>query len=122
MNHMRLPVILLAATLLAGCVQVRIGTDAEPPKFEMKGWGNVFATVGDLPEYDGAVLTANLFRGGPRTGEIAALDIWPVFGINFGVLGLRARVFNLEAGAGTLFYQPRPATEWDADAEAEVPE
>ena len=94
--------------------------DAEPLEFEMEGWGNAFATMGDLPEYDGAILQAHLFRGGKRTGEIAAIDIWPILGLDLGVLGLRGRLFNLEAGAGTLFYRPLPHTELIADADADV--
>lgn len=112
--------VLCAALLCSGCIALQIGTDAEPPEFEMKSWGNAFGTIGDLPEYDGAILSAHLFRGGKRTGEIAAIDIWPVIGVDVGVLGLKARLFNLEAGAGTLFYQPRPETEWDADADADI--
>lgn len=111
---------LFAFALSTGCVSFRIGSDAEPPEFEMKGWGNAFATIGELPDYDGAVVSAHLFRGGKHTGEIAAIDIWPVLGIDVGVLGLRGRLFNLEAGVGTLFYQPGPRTEWIADAEADV--
>jgi hypothetical protein len=122
MIRYRLIAVLFASVLLGGCVAVRIGTDAEPPEFEMKSWGNAFATIGDLPEYDGAIVAAHLFRGGKRTGEIAAIDIWPVLGVDVGVLGLRVRLFNLEAGAGTLFYRPRPMTEFLADADADIPE
>lgn len=118
MTRSPFPPLLLAAGLLGGCVSFRIGSDAEPPEFQWQGWGNAFATAGSLPEYDGAIVAAHLFRGGKHTGEIAAIDIWPVLGLDLGVLGLRGRLFNLEAGAGTLFYEPRPHTEWSADAEA----
>ncbi len=114
----RFSVLLLVAVVLGGCVSFRIGSDAEPPEFRWQGWGNAFGTIGSLPEYDGAILSAHLFRGGKHTGEIAAIDIWPVLGLDVGVLGLRGRLFNLEAGAGTLFYEPRPRTEWSADASA----
>lgn len=116
MTLLRISSLFLAAALLGGCVSFRIGSDAEPPEFRFQGWGNAFGTIGSLPEYDGAILSAHLFRGGKYTGEIAAIDIWPVLGLDVGVLGLRGRLFNLEAGAGTLFYEPHSQTEWSADA------
>ncbi len=108
----------LSAIALNGCVSITVGTDGEPPEFTMKDWGNAFATAGSVPKFDGHILAAHLFRGGKYTGEIAAIDIWPIVGLNVGVLGLKARLFNLEAGAATLFYHPGPETEWGADAEA----
>ncbi len=120
MRRLSLVPAVLALALGTGCISFRIGSDAEPPEFQMKGWGNAFATIGEIPDYEGSIVSAHLFRGGKHTGEIAAIDIWPVLGLNVGVLGLSGRLFNLEAGAGTLFYRPSATTEWGADAEAEI--
>ncbi len=100
----------------------RIGTDADPPRFKMKGWGNAFATVGEIRSYNGTIVDAHLFRGKQGTGEIAAFDIWPVAGVEVGILGARVRLFNLEAGAGTLLYEPRPSSEGTADTRTKVPD
>ncbi len=111
-------VALLLGLSLNGCVSITLGTDGDAPEFAMKDWGNAFATAGHLPQFDGHILAAHLFRGGKHTGEIAAIDVGPVVGLNVGVLGFKARVFKLEAGLATLFYHPTPETEWEADAEA----
>lgn len=113
-------VLVLGSAVSSGCVSFRIGSDAEPPEFQWRGWGNAFGTIGSLPDYDGAIVSAHLFRGGKYTGEIAALDIWPLLGLDVGVLGVRGRLFNLEGGVGTLFYEPQPRTEWIADASADT--
>lgn len=105
--------------LFPGCIAVSLGTDASPPTFESHGWGSAYAAVTHVPDYDGTILGATLFRGGENTGELASIEIWPLGEFGVGLLGLRARLFNGEVGAGTLFYQPRLRS--PAKAEASTP-
>ncbi|HOE95280.1 MAG TPA: hypothetical protein PLS90_15100 [Candidatus Sumerlaeota bacterium] len=95
---------------LTGCISLRIGTDNEPPDFKIDGIGSAYATVTDIPAYDGTVVRFDLFRGGANTGELASFYIWPLGGLDLGLLGARLRLLPLEMGAGTLFYQPGPVT------------
>jgi hypothetical protein len=109
----------LCGVSLTGCVSVRLGTGEEPPSFAVKGAGTAYAAMPGVTPYDGTILSFDLFRGGANSGELVSLHLWPIGGIDLGLLGIRAKFFPWEAGAGTLFYNPTttatPAANVDVD-------
>lgn len=112
---------LLAAFLFTGCAEIRLGTDSNAPVFEMKGVGTAYATVTEVPPYDGTILRGSIFRGGANTGELASVSIWPLGELGLGLLGIRGRLFAFEGAVGTLFYQPQPPTKQKAGDKEEKP-
>ena len=54
-----------------------------------------------------AIFEAGIF-GAARCGEIATLDLWPLFGVGVGLAGVRIRILPFEFAIGTLFYHPKP--------------
>ncbi len=94
--------------LMSSACGLKFGTDVEPPDFHMDKPGNAYFKVSQIPDYNGTILGAHIFRSGQHTGEIASLWAWPVGGLDVGLLGARLKLFGMETGAGTLFFQPEP--------------
>ena len=92
---------------LTGCMSLRAGLGGETPSFAIDGVGSAYAAAPGVPAYNGNILTFDLFRERGVPGEWMRLGIWPIGGIDLGLLGIRLRLLPFEAGAGTLFYQPR---------------
>lgn len=101
-------VLLTAMVMLSGCVSFRIGTDTAPPAFKLSLPGSAYADYPGVPKYDGTIMRASLFRGGEYSGELFSLNIWPIGGIDLGLIGARLNLLGGEVGLGTLFYAPEP--------------
>lgn len=94
---------------LSGCMSVRAGLGGETPSFQIDGLGTAYAAMPGVSAYNGNILTFDLFRERGVPGEWIRLGIWPLGGIDLGLLGVRLKLLPFEVGAGTLFYQPRKA-------------
>lgn len=103
------PTLLLLLVLLStpGCISIRVGTDPDSDAIRMDGIGSAYATASALSEFDGTIFEAGIF-GAARRGEIATLDLWPLFGVGVGLAGVRIRILPFEFAIGTLFYHPKP--------------
>lgn len=109
----------LLALPLAGCLSIKAGNGPGAAVVRMDGPVQAHVSAGP-PARSSSVVNVGVLRGTQRDGELASVDVWPLFGVGVGVLGARASILGLEVGVGTLFYDPQPP---DADADdSETPE
>lgn len=108
--------------MLSGCA-IRLNKGDETPSFEWAGLGSVYVGASGIRPYDdGTILRADVLKF-DRGGEIATLEVWPVFGLGIGLLGARVQVLSVEAAAGVLLYHPEAREAYvtkDHDAKVEV--
>ena len=105
-RKLTIPTLALCAALLPGCLSLSLRTEQHDPALAVSGIVDGYVTPDALGSYDGELLHAGLFGSSARKGEIASLDVWPLFGVGIGVVGARVRVLPIEAALGTLFYEP----------------
>ncbi|MCE5228238.1 hypothetical protein LLG95_01395 [bacterium] len=98
--------LIAAVVLLTGCVNFRIGTETEMPDLTVKLPGSAYADYVGVPAYSGTILHGAILPGGERSGELIALHMWPIGGLDLGLIGARVNILGAEAGAGTLLYAP----------------
>ncbi|MSR46295.1 MAG: hypothetical protein EXS13_04415 [Planctomycetes bacterium] len=99
--------LLAGAFLPVGC-RVTAGVDENPDRIEVDGPGVIYATADAWPRWNGNVFELGLFNEAERDGEFLSLDVWPIAGVGFGFLGVRARLLMLEVGAATFCHDPLP--------------
>jgi len=99
---------MLSAVLMTGCISIQVGTERNSSGLQIKGLANGYVTLGGIDSYSGKILKFGLFSGSEGSGEVASLDLWPMFGVGVGVVGARVQVLPLQVGLGTLFYEPKP--------------
>ncbi len=116
-----IPTLVLTAAVLPGCLSLSLETESHDPALAVSGLVDGYATVDALDPYDGQLVHAGIFSSAARRGEVASLDVWPLFGVGVGVAGGRVRVLPLEVALGTLFYEPsrpqRAGDDGDVDEE-----
>jgi hypothetical protein len=86
---------------------VSVGTDDEE-FFRMRGLGTAYAALPGIDDYDGKIIKLGLLSRSPGGGQLAGVEVWPLFKVGVGLVGAQVRVLPLELGAGVLFYHPNP--------------
>jgi hypothetical protein len=102
---------------LTGCIGVSVGTDNDE-FFRVRGLGTAYAALPGIDDYDGKILKVGLLTRSPGGGQLAGVELWPLFKVGVGLVGAQVRVLPLELGAGVLFYHPTPVRR-DLDADEE---
>ncbi len=101
--------VLSAMLLFSGCISMHVGGTGPTAEASVgAGLVNGYVSANGIRKYNGNIVELGVLPGYGATGELASIDVWPVAGIGFGLLGIRAHLFPLEAGLGVLFYHPQP--------------
>ncbi len=95
------------ALMLNGCAMLQLGVDMESPDFTVES-PDAYATISDIPNFNGSIATASILGGGDSTGRLLHLSLWPLGQVELGVLGAQAKILMLDAGFGALWYVPQP--------------
>ncbi len=111
----------LMALLMLGCT-LQANTLSEAPRLKYQGWGTAFAQMSEIREFDGKLARLRILGKSDQPGELIAMHLWPLGDLDLGLLGIRAKLFVLEAGTGTLLYYPQPEGETIEDTLKEATE
>lgn len=104
-----LSVFLLLGLISTGCLSLNLGTDTSMPDYDFEGLGSAYASLTEIPPFDGTILEAHLIDDEQTDqDELVSLEIWPLGRIDVGLFGARLKLLPIELGAGTLFYAPLP--------------
>lgn len=106
---------LACAVLACGCA-ADIGTD----EYRAPGISTIasaYVGLEGIKPYDGNIIHIGLWDMDERPGEIASFDLWPLFGVGIGIVGVRAHVLPVDAGVGAIWYQPVPVYKEVTEAE-----
>lgn len=120
---MRFAILFLAGALavpLLGCVSIKAGNGPGASLVRMDGPINAHVAAGP-PARTGSLVNVGVLRNTARPGEVVSVDVWPLFGVGVGVVGVRASVLGLEVGIGSLFYDPQPPAAATEPEETEAP-
>jgi len=96
---------LLLALLLPSCVVVDVRSNSDGHGFSSVGLIGGYATAG-WPA-DDSILKIGLFEG-RSDGTLLYVQVWKLVRVEIGLIGLSLGLGPLDAGTGTLFYDPRP--------------
>ncbi|MHC5066007.1 MAG: hypothetical protein ACYTG5_18760 [Planctomycetota bacterium] len=102
--------LLTALPLLAGCFSLRMGdnTRDEDKFFEIDGLASAYGNIVSFDEYDGPNYGIDILSN-LGDGEVAAVDLGPIFGVGVGLAGFRLRIWPIDFGIGVLAYDPEDA-------------
>ncbi len=111
----RLPALALLLTLLVpACVVIDVRADHDGHGFESAGFIEGHATAG-WPA-DDSLLKIGLLDG-HSDGAIFLLQVWKLFRVEVGLIGLSVGLGPLDAGVGILFYDAEPPAYCDDGCE-----
>lgn len=102
---MRTMALTLCCVLLTGCSLIDVGIGRGEQEWSVEGWGDAFANVGWRA--NDHLIHVELF-GGYNAGTLISIEIWRINHIEIGLIGVSLGLGPLNAGFGTLFYQPGP--------------
>lgn len=110
MNRLLSPLPLALLLSLTSCFSLRIGGGDHDDDgfFEIDGVADAYADTYSWSDYDGPPVDIGVLSF--NNGEVASVDLGPIFGVGVGLAGFRLRVFPFDVGLGTLFYDPEDAT------------
>jgi hypothetical protein len=91
---------------LGGCASFEFGARVRADLTDTDTWADGYTTDDALHDFDGRIIDFALWGFTERAGEMASIDVWPLFGFAVGPLGGRARLLGWEAGGGVLLYTP----------------
>ena len=104
--HARLAALaLLLALLLPACIVMDVRANHDGHGFSSVGLIGGYATAG-WPA-DDSILKIGLFEG-RSDGTLLSVQVWKLVRVEIGLIGLSLGIGPLDAGIGTLFYDPRP--------------
>ena len=96
---------LLLALLLPACIVMDVRATSDGHGFSSVGLIGGYATAG-WPA-DDSILKIGLFEG-RSDGTLLYVQVWKLVRVEIGLIGLSLGIGPLDAGIGTLFYDPRP--------------
>jgi len=96
--------------VLSGCISLRFGDSSrdENSFFEMNGLAHAYGEVVNWDDYDGPNFGIDVLSN-LGDGEVAAVDLGPIFGVGVGLAGFRLRIWPIDFGVGVLAYDPEDA-------------
>ncbi len=97
-----------AGLFLGGCSVINVGAYKHPPRVEMDGWVNGYASAKGIRPWDGNIIKLNVLC----RGELLSAEVWPLAEAGIGGIGARLQVLPLEIALGALFYHPEAADYW----------
>jgi hypothetical protein len=97
--------VLLVGAVVPACIVIDVRADHEGHGFQSDGLISGHATAG-WPAED-SLLRLGLL-GGDSKGSIFLLQVWKLFRVEVGLIGLSVGVGPLDIGAGVLFYGAEP--------------
>jgi hypothetical protein len=98
----------LLLVLVAGGCALEVRAENGAAVVEAGGLARAYVSVESLRPYSGTIFRLGIFDMAEHPAEIANIDVWPIGGAGIGLVGARVRVLMLGAGAGVLWYQPKP--------------
>ena len=96
---------LVLAVLLPACVVMDVKASSDGHGFHSVGLIGGYATAG-WPA-DDSILKIGLFEG-RSDGTLLSVQVWKLVRVEIGLIGLAVGIGPLDAGIGTLFYDPVP--------------
>ena len=102
--------LLTALPILSGCFSLRMGdnTHDDDKFFEIDGLASAYGNIVSFDEYDGPNYGIDILSN-LGDGEVAAVDLGPIFGVGVGLAGFRLRIWPIDFGIGVLAYDPEDA-------------
>ncbi len=106
--------------LLSACFSLRMGdnTKDEDKFFEVDGLASAYGNIVSFDEYDGPNYGIDILSN-LGDGEVAAVDLGPIFGVGVGLAGFRLRIWPIDFGIGVLAYDPEDANHVNKSAARE---
>jgi hypothetical protein len=80
----------------------------EPLQTKSNRLVNAYFSCNGVRPYNGTIVEVGALGTPNRWGDIVSVDIWPLGGFGVSPIGGRIKVLPLEAGFGTLGYEPKP--------------
>lgn len=96
----------LSAVLLTGCVSIRVGTEKNPSRLQVKGLATGFVSLDGFQHYSGTILKFGLLSESEGPSEVASVELWPVMNVGVGLVGARIQLLPIHVGLGVLWYKP----------------
>jgi hypothetical protein len=107
---MRRLAVLVSCLVLSACTVFDGGVGRDVQDWKIDGWGAAYADFGWPTNH--VFLTGDLV-GPQNPGSIASFQLWRLFYVEFGLIGISLGLGPLQIGAGTLFHRPEAPASMD---------